>query len=205
MEIIVDNLSKRYSSDWIFKDLDFSFHSNTTYAITGSNGSGKSTLLQIICGKLPPTGGKVNLNNSENKIKPEDHFKHISMCAPYMELIEEFSLKEMVNFHFHLNDIVEDHTPSHFISLLQLDAHKNKKISEFSSGMKQKLKLGLAILSKTDCLVLDEPTSNLDENAKEWFKTTVLNNLKDRIVIVASNESDDFFPDSKVLNIEDYK
>jgi ABC-type multidrug transport system ATPase subunit len=205
MKILVHNLSKRYSSEWIFRNLNFEFEFNKSYAISGSNGSGKSTFLQILAGKLPPTEGKISFVEKEKTIREEDLYKSISMCAPYIELIEEFNLIEMLDFHFHLNPMRNKLKVPEIIDLLSFNKHRIKRIADFSSGMKQKLKLALAIHTDKKCLILDEPSSNLDENTKQWYKDTLQANSINKTVIIASNEEMDFMEDSVRMNVEKYK
>ncbi len=205
MQISVQNLSKRYSSEWIFRDLSFEFMTNHCYAISGANGTGKSTFLQILSGKLPATKGKIVFTSNRKTIKKEDIFRSLSMCAPYLELIEEFSLLEMLKFHFHLNKIVDGLNPEKIIQNLGFEKHKHKRLGEFSSGMKQKLKLALVLFTNKSCLLLDEPTSNLDENTKRWFKNVLINVRAEKLVIIASNEESDFMEGSIRLNIEDFR
>ena len=205
MHISARGLSKRFSKEWVFKDLDFEFESNKCYAIKGANGSGKSTLLKVISGKIPGSRGTLNVSLNGKPIKDEDRYKYISMSAPYQELIEEFTLYEMVDFHFKMNDIIQNLKVLDFIELLGLSRSHNKSILDFSSGMKQKLNLGLALYTNKPCLILDEPSSNLDRRAIKWFKDHLSRVSGDRTIIIASNDDDDFQPESIDLSIEDYK
>ena len=205
-KIVLDNTAKRYAKEWIFRDLSYTFEQNNSYVILGSNGSGKSTLLQIVSSVLSPTKGKLTFFDNDIALEQDEMYKHISLTAPYMELPEEFSLNEVIDFHLKFKKFFDPIDKNKFIDICYLNEAKSKIIRNFSSGMKQRLKLGLAILSKSSALFLDEPTSNLDERGIKWYGDLINKYLKDRIIVVCSNkiESEYFFC-NKQIQIEDYK
>lgn len=205
MKISLENIGKKFKNEWIFRDLSFEFLKNESIAIIGPNGSGKSTLMQALAGAIPINEGKVNYFNEENLIPDENWHELLSFSAPYLELIEEFTLAESVNFHIKFKPFQNDLTSSDFLQIIDLEKHKNKPVKNFSSGMRQKLKLGLAFYSRTQILLLDEPTSNLDQNGFEWYLHNVEKALKDKIVIVSSNEPKEYPFCEKHLNILDFK
>ncbi|HEX8548222.1 MAG TPA: ABC transporter ATP-binding protein [Cytophagaceae bacterium] len=188
MEITCSNLSKKFHSEWVFKGLNFNFLSGQSYAIIGSNGSGKSTLLQCLSGMLPLTSGSITYTDKNSEVAIEDFYKYISIAAPYLELLEDYTLLEHINFHLQFIKLQDNLTAKEFISILRLDSSINKPIKNFSSGMKQKVKLGLAIYSDRPILLLDEPTSNLDSKGILWYKEEVekVNNRK--LLIIGSNQ-----------------
>lgn len=206
MNITLNNVGKRYRFEWIFKALNYTFEMGTGYAILGNNGSGKSTLMQVISGHLSPSKGKRSFSKEGKEISIDDAYKQLSFAAPYIELIEDLTLKEAIDFHWKFKSM----KCSKKELLERLDypksAHK-KAIKFFSSGMQQRLKLALAICSETSLLLLDEPTITLDRNAVEWY----LGVLKDyaytsgRTTIIASNVEEDFQGCTERLNILDYK
>jgi len=203
--ITVENLSKRFNREWIFKNLNYSFNSGNTYAITGPNGSGKSTLLQLLWGQLPQTSGSV-IYTSENKIIPiEEIFRHVSIATPYMDLIDEFTLIEQIEFHFKMRSIRLGLTPEEIVDKLYLSQARNKNISNFSSGMKQRLKLGLAFFTEANAIFLDEPGTNLDSNAFAWYKQNLADLPTDQLVIIASNQSIEYPENALILNMSDFK
>jgi ABC-type multidrug transport system ATPase subunit len=205
LKISLENIGKKFKNEWIFRDLSFEFLKNESIAIIGPNGSGKSTLMQALAGAIPINEGKVNYFNEENLIPDENWHELLSFSAPYLELIEEFTLAESVNFHIKFKPFQNDLTSSDFLQIIDLEKHKNKPVKNFSSGMRQKLKLGLAFYSRTQILLLDEPTSNLDQNGFEWYLHNVEKALKDKIVIVSSNEPKEYTFCEKHLNILDFK
>jgi len=205
VKITIENAGKKYNREWIFRKLSLEITSPSTFVISGSNGSGKSTLLKTISGFETPSEGEIIYSNKK-VISPELIYKQVSYAAPYIDVFNVYTIQELFNFYCQLKPLKNDIDYKEFLSIIELENAKQKAIKNFSSGMKQRVKLGLAILSKTPILLLDEPTSNLDRNAIDWYQNLIKNNLEDRIVIVASNNQKDesFFCD-KEINIEEYK
>jgi ABC-type multidrug transport system ATPase subunit len=187
MQIMVKNLAKQFGREWIFKNLDFEFSSNQSYAIIGNNGSGKSTLLKVLAGVMPTTQGEIKyITDKAKEIKAEDWFNHLAIATPYLELIEEFSLEETIDFYTSFKRLTI--SKKDLIKRLEFQKNKHKQVRFFSSGMKQKLKLGLAMFSDVKVLLLDEPTSNLDEANISWYLFHIKNVLRDRLTIICSNQ-----------------
>jgi ABC-type multidrug transport system ATPase subunit len=203
--IQTEGLCKRFNREWIFKNLDYTFQSGKTYAITGPNGSGKSTLLQILWGQLPQTSGSLSYTSSSKNIPTEEVFCHVSIATPYMDLIEEFTLEEQIKFHFRMRTMREGYTVESIMDKLYLTAAKDKQISNFSSGMKQRLKLGLAFYTKASALFLDEPGTNLDEQALNWYQENLKYLPSELLVFIATNQSHEYPAKAFVLNLVDYK
>ncbi len=205
MRIELEKASKRYRFDWIFSDLTFSFHQGKYYAVAGPNGSGKSTLLKVLSGQLTPSRGNIRYSNNEQTITRESVYQHISIAAPYVELIEEFSLGEMIDFHRQFKPFQNKRSTNELLKILELPKVKNREIRFFSSGMKQRVKLLLAILSQTTILLLDEPTTNLDQQGIQWYEHIMEQFAQNKIVIIASNVDRDFIRKDGIVNIMDYK
>ena len=205
-KIVLENTAKRYIKEWVFRDLSYTFEKNNAYVLLGSNGSGKSTLLQVVSSYLSPSKGKVQFFNNEELIDSSIIYKLISLATPYMELPEEFTLSEVIDFHLKFKSFRSEISKEEFIKTCYLENARDKIVSNFSSGMKQRLKLGLAILSDTDGLFLDEPTSNLDKKGIIWYKDLISANIEDRIIVVCSNHiEDEYFFCNEQIQIEEYK
>lgn len=204
-KIQLKGASKRFQYEWIFKNLDLSLESGESIAITGNNGSGKSTLLKCISGAIPLTSGEINYFLEGKKIPESEWFSQISIAAPYMELPEEFSLEELLHFHFKFKNCISDLTVEKIISILYLEQHTKKSISQFSSGMKQRVKLGLALFSDVPLIFLDEPTSNLDTKGIAWYQELIQKYKSDRTIFVCSNEAREYEFCSQKIKLEDYK
>lgn len=203
--ITLDDIGRRFNRDWIFRGIHYSFRSGMIYAILGPNGSGKSTLLQVLNGSLAPSKGKIDFFFEEKSIAPENVYQHLSLAAPYMELIEEFTLSEMVDFHFKFKPYKNGIDKNLLIDLLALHKSSNKAIRYFSSGMKQRLKLALAFCSDTPVLMLDEPTSNLDSQGVDWYLSLVQKFAEGRLTIICSNQPHEYSFCNEQLSISDYK
>ncbi|MEN0052932.1 MAG: ABC transporter ATP-binding protein [Mucilaginibacter sp.] len=205
MNITLQNIGRRFNRDWIFKGIDYTFNSGQAYAVLGPNGSGKSTLLQVLNASLTPSIGTINFNFQDKLVEPDQVFTHLSLAAPYLELIEEFTLNEMVDFHFKFKQYKQGIDKKELISLLNLAKSENKLIRYFSSGMKQRLKLILAFCADTPMLMLDEPTSNLDTQGVDWYLSLVEQFAQDRLTIVCSNQEHEYSFCKHRLSITDYK
>ncbi|WP_345949873.1 ATP-binding cassette domain-containing protein [Mucilaginibacter sp. PAMB04274] len=205
LNITLANAGRRFNRDWIFKGIDYTFTSGNSYAILGPNGSGKSTLLQLLNGSLSPSAGTVSFGFNDKAIDVEVVFKHISLAAPYLELIEDFSLNEVIDFHFQFKPYIADMDKAGLIDLLGMQSSKNKLVRYFSSGMKQRLKLALAFCSDTAMLMLDEPTSNLDTQGTDWYLQLVEKYAGNRLIIVGSNQEQEYSFCSNRLHITTYK
>lgn len=206
LSIQLNNLGKKYNREWIFKDLDYQIHANQKLLISGGNGSGKSTLLQVLSGFITPNAGSLTYQLSEKNIASEKIKDHISFASPYLHLLEDLTLQELVNHIKIYKPFVKQLNTVELIDRLELTQSTNKYIKQFSSGMKQRLKLGLAILSDTPLLLLDEPVSNLDKNAISWYKNIISEHSSNRTIIVCSNAVGDehFFCDSELV-VTDFK
>ncbi|MBX2915975.1 MAG: ABC transporter ATP-binding protein [Cyclobacteriaceae bacterium] len=204
MKIEARNLSKRFNREWIFKNLNYQF-TKSCYAITGPNGSGKSTLLQTLWGQMLPTTGEVIYTQNETVIPADEVFKHVAIATPYLELIDEFTLTEMVDFHFRFKKPRQHKTTPELLELFELSHARTKVIGNFSSGMRQRLKLGLAFYSHTDVLFLDEPTTNLDKNATAWYLNQLATISSETMVLIASNQEHEYPASAIKVNILAFK
>ncbi|WP_316830333.1 ABC transporter ATP-binding protein [Pedobacter aquatilis] len=204
MKVTLNNVGRRFNKEWIFKNLSTEFVSGNSYAILGSNGSGKSTLLSVLTGSLTPSEGQISFSNPKD-IPVEDIYKHISLAAPYLELLETFTLKEIINFHFKFKNFAPGVDAQSLVSILGLEKSANKEIKYFSSGMKQRTKLALACCSDSPILFLDEPTSNLDVQGINWYLELIENFTKDRLTIIGSNQISEYDFCNKRIQIADYK
>ncbi len=205
IEIQLEEASKRFQYEWIFKNLSLTISQGQSIALTGSNGSGKSTLLKCISGAIPISSGHIRFKQLDKILPESDWFNFLTISAPYLELPEEFTLSELIDFHFKFKLPLNKISKEEILEIIYLEAHADKVISQFSSGMKQRLKLGLALLSEVPVVLLDEPTSNLDRKGIEWYQDLIDKFGQNRILIVCSNEPREYeFCQQKIV-LEDYK
>ncbi len=206
MRITLQNIGKKYNTEWIFRGVEFTFEEKTTSAILGRNGSGKSTLLQVVAGNIHPSQGQATYLHDGKTISELEIFRHLALVAPYQELIEDFNLQEMLSFHFSFKPMLPGFSRAKLISLLGFSETGRKQIRQFSSGMKQRVKLATAIFSDVPLLLLDEPTMNLDKAGIDWYLNLVNDFAKNRTVIICSNlhQTESAFAKTS-LHIEDFK
>ena len=202
MKITLQNLSKRYNREWIFRHIEYEFIVGKKYAITGSNGSGKSTLLQVIAGSLMHNEGSIEMHNGQ-LLSNEQHYQHISIATPYLELIEEMTALEMLRFHSTFKQLILP--AAEILQIVNLQASAKKQIRYYSSGMKQRFKLALAFFSKIPILLLDEPTTNLDEDGIALYHQLIKNYTTNKLVIVCSNDKQEYSFCEEVLEVGRYK
>jgi ABC-type multidrug transport system ATPase subunit len=189
MKIIATGIEKKFRKEWIFKNIHETFSAGNSYAIIGPNGTGKSTLLKILAQFSLPTSGKVEFIQTDGTVIPSDlAHQHVAYAAPYVDVIEEFTLGELLNFLQKLDYIPAAISLDSFEKYMELSPGKLKLIKNYSSGMRQKVKLACALLSPRPILCLDEPTSNLDEQAKQWFIAKLAENSA-KLIFIASNEA----------------
>ncbi|WP_162418925.1 ABC transporter ATP-binding protein [Cyclobacterium roseum] len=196
---------KKFQREWIFKALSLRVSSGEKLAITGANGSGKSTLVKCLSGQMPLTEGKLTFTSEESSIATDDIYKHLVISAPYLELPEEFTLEEFLRFHFSFKSLDAPVRMEDLAALLHLKKAINKPISLFSSGMKQRLKLGICFFSQSPLVLLDEPTSNLDETGIQWYRNLIADFGKSKCLLIASNDSREYDFCEQILCLEDYK
>lgn len=214
MKISLTDAGKRFNRDWIFRHLTYEFSAGQSYAIIGPNGSGKSTLLQVLSGAIQLNEGKRQwtIDNSprfageaDGQSANEEVYKHISICAPYLELIEEMTLQEFLEFHQGFKPFLSSITTDQIISIVGLENAVNKQIRNYSSGMKQRVKLAQAVFSDVPVVLLDEPCTNFDDAGVALYKQLINDFCKKRMVIVSSNDHHEYEFCSKKLNITDWK
>lgn len=208
MKISLINAGKRFNRDWIFRNINQEFISGTAYAITGPNGSGKSTLLQVIGGAIMMSEGSAKYsmgNEPEREIHVDKAFQYISIAAPYLELIEEMTLLEMLQFHVHFKPFLPNLSIPDIISIIGLKAASKKQIRFYSSGMKQRVKLAQAIFSDVPCVLLDEPCTNLDTAGIELYHQLIRDYGNNRLLIVSSNDEQEYSFCEERISIMDYK
>jgi len=203
-KIALFNAGKRFNREWIFKGVNQTFVSGQKYAITGSNGSGKSTLLQTIAGNMPLSVGNIEWHQ-ESLINPALVYQYLSIATPYLELIEEMSGIEFLQFHSSFKPLSKEIDIAAILELIGLGKTANKQISKYSSGMKQRLKLAQAIFSDTPVLLLDEPCTNLDKEGYALYQSLIQTYCNDKIVIICSNEEAEIHFCSTSIHINDYK
>jgi ABC-type multidrug transport system ATPase subunit len=205
MQITFRQAGKRYRYEWILKGIDYRFEGGRSYAVKGPNGSGKSTFLKLLSGHLSPSKGEVIFMADDGKIPADEVYRSVGFAAPYIDLIDELTLREALVFHQKFKPLLQGLRPADVIDLLAFSRAQDKQIRHFSSGMKQRLKLALALCSDTPVLLLDEPTTNLDKQGTDWYLGLVERFAKGRLTVVASNVEVDYVFCEEAIDILNYK
>jgi ABC-type multidrug transport system ATPase subunit len=210
MKITLTDAGKRFNRDWIFRHLSYEFSSQHHYAITGPNGSGKSTLLQVIAGAIGISEGLVSYEQqattaAPTAIPPEKAYHYLSLSAPYLELIEEMTAMEFLQFHHSFKPFLPSHPITNILSTVGLEGAARKQIRFFSSGMKQRIKLAQALFSDTPVILLDEPCTNLDAEGIALYQRLIREYGAGRLIIVSSNDRQEYDFCEKVIDITEYK
>jgi ABC-type multidrug transport system ATPase subunit len=226
MKITLIDAGKRFNRDWIFRHLSYEFLPRQHYAITGPNGSGKSTLLQVIAGAIGISEGGIRYGQASTpspeptptpaskappasmpvgEVPPDQAYRYLSLSAPYLELIEEMTATEFLRFHHSFKPFLSDNPIPAILSTVGLAPAAHKQIRFFSSGMKQRIKLAQAIFCDTPVLLLDEPCTNLDADGIALYQRLIREYSADRLVIVSSNDPQEYDFCEKVINITEYK
>src|ERR1044072_5652843 len=193
MTISLKPAGKRFNYDWLFRRVSYTYHEGGGCAILGPIGSGKSTLLQVISGHLHHNEGTVTYSNAEKSIEADAFFRYCTIAAPYLELVEEFTLAESIEFHLQFKSFLPGFTPKDIAGIVGLEKAWDKQIRYFSSGMKQRVKLALSIFSDVPVLLLDEPCTNLDAAGVQLYQQLVETHCGNRLLIVSSNDEQEYY------------
>jgi heme exporter protein A len=202
----LNNLIKYFGRRLIFDGINFSFTSRNIYGISGPNGSGKSTLVKIIADLISPTRGKVDHKFGKKIIEPEDLHNYLGFVSPYLFLYDEFTAEENLIYSSSIRGIKFNQERSDFLlSELKLFDRRKDLVRGYSSGMKQRLKFIFALLHEPQLIILDEPTSNLDNSGKEIVYKIIMEESKKNLIVIASNEESDLRLCTEIIELEKFK
>lgn len=203
MSCEVTGLGHRYASKFLIRDISFTLFSSNLHFIRGLNGAGKSTLLKIISQGLEPVEGKVNFLSEGKLWDREKILSQMGFVAPYQELPEELSLRELIQFQLDCRPEIADmddylRRAEWFGMTQSLDRY----VHQYSTGMKQKARLILGLCTGRKIWILDEPGSNLDPESFQLLWEYVVGSKKNRLILVASNDPDELVFSDSILTIE---
>jgi heme exporter protein A len=206
--IKTNNLTKRFNNNTVFQNINFSINISKSLAVTGENGSGKSTLLEIIAGIQKPTSGKMIYEIDGNEVAFPGIQDYISFSSPKINPYGELTAYENLEFVFNpaINENKKNNEFAEQLNTLlnkfNLYNDRNKRVKYYSTGMKQRLRLIFAFLHDPHILILDEPCSNLDNNGKDAVYSYLESVKSEKIVIIASNESEEAGLCDNRINLE---
>lgn len=206
MHIQAENIGRRFGRDWIFRGVNIELPEHSHSLFVGPNGSGKSTLLAIVSGFMEPSEGSIIASENGKTLEHIELAQRVSIATPYMDLYEDLTLEETIAFQATFRPFLKPWSTREIMDIAELSQHANKRLSHFSSGMRQRVRLVLALLTSSQVVFLDEPTSNLDQNAIAWYHQLLALYGDKRTVVVSTNSNaDDYIRADQVISISDYK
>lgn len=203
----VEGITKRFIRRLLFRNLSFSLEGGHSIAITGSNGSGKSTLLRLIAGIMTPSKGDIKLVLDGKELAPADRPLQVGFVAPYFNVYDGFSAYENLEFIAKVRRLEErQHRVQEVLETVSLSKRSDDLVKTFSSGMKQRLKLGAAILTSPPLLLLDEPTTTLDLAGIEIVRRLMHKQIsKGGLLVLATNNPEEVSWCDSAIAIEDFR
>ncbi len=200
------NLNKSFGRRLIFNDLQFKFDKAGVYGISGPNGSGKSTLVKMIAGIIGASKGKIFHKLDDKLVIEEELHNHIGFASPYLVLYEEFSTYENLKLFSEIRGIkFNQERVDYLLEKFLLKKRKDDILKTYSSGMMQRVKFIFALMHSPYLIILDEPTSNLDDEGKESVYELIKEEGQKNIVLIASNEKNDLEFCSDIIYLEKFK
>ncbi|MDP3047506.1 MAG: ABC transporter ATP-binding protein [Chloroflexota bacterium] len=196
------DLAKRYNRRQVFSGLNGLVSEGRSLVITGANGSGKSTLVRVLCGLARPSRGQVVVHVDGVALAPADCRAEIGLVAPDLSLYGEQTAEENLSFFARVRGL--ELTKQDFGCMLErvgLAGRGGDPVSEYSSGMRQRLKYAHALLHRPRLLFLDEPTANLDEAGSAIVADIIAEQKTRGILVLATNEPEEVAFGDEVLRL----
>ncbi|HPN38436.1 MAG TPA: ABC transporter ATP-binding protein [Melioribacteraceae bacterium] len=204
--IELDNISKTFGRRLIFKNISSKFNSPDIIGVAGKNGAGKSTFVKILANLISPTKGKIKHFINNKLIEPEKVYNYTGFVAPYLVLYDEFTALENLFYCCKIRGInYEIEYAKELLKNVNLFERRNDYVKTYSSGMKQRLKYAFALIHNPNLIILDEPTSNLDNAGKDLVYNFISSLGKEKLIVLASNEQTELKYCSKIIEPEKYK
>jgi len=200
----VSGIGKHYGETLLFKNISFQLNRGDVLAVAGWNGSGKSTLLRIIAGLVKPSAGQVEMFFNKEPIPRESRRGFVGMVAPALSLYDELTGLENMEFFCRVRGVAcHRNNCLDIIDRVGLTEHATKMCRDYSSGLKQRLKLAQALLHKPPLLLLDEPGCNLDSQGIKVVEEIISNQRQLGMTVIASNEKREVGYAGKVVNLSE--
>ncbi len=191
LRVELEAVSKRFGREWIIRELSAVYTSGRIYGLRGRNGSGKSTLLRLLAGQLSPSRGRIGWYLGDRRVEIAEVYRLLSWTGPYLEIVEELTVVEFLTFHFSLKPVRAGLDVAGVLERIELSKFHHRKITDCSSGMRQRVLLATGLYADTPLLLLDEPTVTLDREAAAWFDRELAACTPGRLTVIASNDPRD--------------
>lgn len=160
--IQTNNLTKRFAQDNVIQNVTMTIQKGEIYGFLGPNGAGKTTVMKMLLNLLKPTSGDMFIQGKQVQLTSYDYLKNIGNLIEYPIFYENQSAQKNLELHcLYMGGQHLDNIP-HVLTLVGLNEVGNKQVKSFSLGMRQRLAIAKAIVTKPDILILDEPTNGLD-------------------------------------------
>lgn len=190
MDIVVENLTKKYGSQKAVDDLSFKVKTGEILGFLGPNGAGKTTTMKAITGFLYPDNGQIYIGNYSVEKDQEEIKKRIGYLPESNPLYEDMYVLDYLRFAAKVQKIPKEDVDDKLLNVVQtcgLEKEKHKKISELSKGFKQRVGLAQALIHSPEVLILDEPTVGLDPNQIKEIRELIKQIGKEKTVILSSH------------------
>lgn len=186
------NLGKWFGKRKVFDRINFSLEEKSSLVVTGKNGSGKTTLLKILCGFIRPSKGEVLISFNGKTLNQDEGRNLLGLVMPDLELYDELTALENLVFLSRIRGMDPDKDKlKEKTAMVGLSKREDDLVFSFSSGMKQRLKYAFALLLDPGILLLDEPTTNLDQEGISLVDRIVSWQRERGILILATNKKAD--------------
>lgn len=180
MEYILQtsNLTKVYNGKEVVSNVNLHVRRGEIYGFLGPNGAGKTTVLRIITNLVKPTKGETSIFGQKLTPTSYEVFKKMGNVIEYPIFYEKLTARENLKIHCEYIGYYNEEAIDWALDMVQLKNFEGKQVKEFSLGMKQRLGLARAIITKPELLILDEPLNGLDPVGIKELRT-LLKNLRD--------------------------
>ena len=185
--IKVSNLTKKFGAHVSLDSVNCEFNKNESIALMGANGAGKTTLIRSILGYYHPNDGEVlinGLNPIKDRVKVLENISFVPQLPPPIKL----SLDELMQY-ISIGAKVDREKILHYADEMKLDvsANLNKSFFKLSGGMKQKMLIAISLAKKSDIIIYDEPTANLDPKARDDFYRLLKQNEEEKVLLFVTH------------------
>ena len=185
--IKVSNLTKKFGAHVSLDNVNCEFNKNEAIALMGANGAGKTTLIRSIMGYYHPDSGEVlinGLNPIKERVAVLSHISFVPQLPPPIKL----SIEELLQY-ISVSAQVDKELIKHYANEMKLDINSNlsKSFFKLSGGMKQKLLIAISLAKKSDIIIYDEPTANLDPKARDDFYRLLKQNEEEKVLLFVTH------------------
>ena len=171
----LDHITKSFGSTLALDDINLTINAGELFFLLGPSGCGKSTLLRLIAGLHDPTGGKMWFNERDVTALGTDK-RNAVMCFQSYALWPHMSVADNVRFGLQVRKqsrADQDRRVAEVLKLVQMEPYADRKPNQLSGGQQQRVALARALAVHPDCLLLDEPLSNLDAKLRHEMRTEI--------------------------------